>query len=411
MPSLTVVDRANQPAVPDLAAFPAVRPAGLYVHVPFCFHKCHYCDFYSITRQSPQRMERFVDLVLAEADLWHQSPLELRPDTVFFGGGTPSLLPADAMARLLAGLAERFDLSAVREWTVEVNPATADRSYFRTMRAMGVDRVSLGAQSFDQSELAMLERHHNPGDVAQALQWAREAGFKRLSVDLIYAIPGQTLESWRRSLEAAVALETEHLSCYGLTYEPNTTLAVRRRLGRVRAAGDDLELAMLCATRRLLSDAGRPAYEISNYAIPGRESLHNLGYWSGESYLGLGPSAASHIDGRRFRNQPHLGRWEEAVSAGRLPVIEFEHLSPRQRAGELAMLNLRLERGIDFADFARRTGLDAQEVFSDQIQRLVAVGLLCLTESSLRLADNALSVADGVAGEFLQVSLDENGRC
>lgn len=402
MALLTVLDRRSEHELLDRAALPAIQPAGLYVHVPFCFHKCHYCDFYSITRQTHQRMARFVDLLLAEASLWRDSPLALRPQTLFFGGGTPSLLPRDEMARLIEGLHQRFDLCAVREWTVEVNPATADLEYLRMMRSRGVDRLSFGAQSFEPSELRTLERHHDSADVARAVSLAREAGFERLSLDLIYAIPGQSIQSWRGSLVQALALSTEHLSCYGLTYEPNTPLAVRRRLGRVSPAPEDLELEMFREARRLLAEAGRPAYEVSNYAIPGRESLHNLGYWRGESYLGLGPAAASHLQGRRFRNQPHLGRWEQAVQAGRMPVIEYEHLTQRQRAGELAMLNLRLARGIERADFIARTGVDARELFSDAISRLTAAGLLQEQEDGrIQLTDKGWNVADGVAAELL----------
>src|SRR4051812_35920168 len=198
----------------------AVVP-GLYVHVPFCFHKCHYCDFYSITRQTPERMTRFVDLMLREADMWEGA---VRPQTVFFGGGTPSLLPIDQMRRLILGLHERFDFSDLNEWTVEVNPATASLEYCAMLHESGVDRLSFGAQSFDRDELKTLERHHDPDDVPRSIELARAAGFQRLNVDLIYAIPGQSIESWSRSLDAAIALNIPHISAYNLTYEPNTPI-------------------------------------------------------------------------------------------------------------------------------------------------------------------------------------------
>jgi oxygen-independent coproporphyrinogen-3 oxidase len=198
----------------------AVTVPGLYVHVPFCFHKCHYCDFYSITRQTPQRMMQFVDRVLHEADHWTEifhppAGLKLRPRTVFFGGGTPSLLPGDVMMRLIDGLKQRFDFSALEEWTIEANPATVNDSYCRALRSAGVDRLSFGAQSFSPSELNVLERHHHPADVPRSIEMARLAGFTRLNVDLIYGIPGQDAGSWARSLESAMDLKTEHLSCYG----------------------------------------------------------------------------------------------------------------------------------------------------------------------------------------------------
>lgn len=331
-----------------------------------------------------------------------RSSRSIRPRTVFFGGGTPSLLPLADMQRLLVGLSVRFDLSAVEEWTVEVNPATADLEYCRMLRAAGVDRLSFGAQSFDPADLAVLERHHEPGDVHRSIALAREAGFNRLNVDLIYAVPGQALESWHRSLQAALALQTPHLSCYGLTYEPNTPLAVRRRLGQFRASEESLELQMFHQTRATLAAAGRPPYEISNFALPGEECRHNLVYWTGGNYLGLGPAAASHVDGWRWRNRPHLGEWERAIATGVLPACEIENLSPRHRQGELAMLMLRLSAGLSFAAFTDRTGQDAREIFVDCIDRLVSHRLLNADETSLRLTDRGLEVADAVAAEFLE---------
>lgn len=394
-----------EPSSPlSIGSLPPGRVDALYVHVPFCAHKCHYCDFYSITRQPIERMERFVDLVLAEARLWTQgaSPaLVIRPRTIFFGGGTPSLLPLEPMRRLLAGIAELFDLSQVNEWTVEVNPATASDEYCRMLRESGPDRLSFGAQSFDPAELAVLERHHDPLDVGRSIAAARAAGFTRLNLDLIYAVPGQTIESWQRSLEAALELEPPHLSCYGLTYEPNTPLAVRKRMGRVSAVEESLELAMMHLTRRRLADAGRPAYEISNFAIPGEECRHNLLYWTGGNYIGLGPAAASHVEGWRWRNRPHLGEWERALADRQLPAIEAETLTPAARHGELAMLMLRLSRGLNFSDFADRTGRDARKLFAEPIERLVPNGLLSIDQTALRLTDRGLEVADAVAAEFL----------
>ena len=398
MPTLVPLTTPRTPRLRPVD-LPAGGVAGLYVHVPFCFHKCHYCDFYSITRQTPGRMAAFVDRVLAEADLWGER--DARPRTVFFGGGTPSLLPLDQMRRLIVGLRGRFDLSAVEEWTVEVNPATADGEYLAMLRAAGVDRLSLGAQSFDRDDLKRLERHHDPDDVPRSLALARAAGFSRLSLDLIYAVPGQSLDSWARTLETALSLGTSHLSCYGLTYEPNTPLAVLRRLGRVKAATDDLELSMLRHARARLAAAGLPAYEVSNYAAPGQESLHNLSYWTGDNYLSLGPSGASHFAGARWKNAPHLGDWERAVDAGDLPAVEVERLDPARRAGELAMLRLRLTAGIDLADFSARTGYEVVERFAPQIDQLTRAGLLELTPTHLRLTETALPVTDAVAAEFL----------
>jgi oxygen-independent coproporphyrinogen-3 oxidase len=400
--------RMAQPALTEplglnISALPSAPIEGLYVHVPFCVHKCHYCDFYSITRQPEGRMDRFVDLILAEAGQWQQSrPGQLlRPRTVFFGGGTPSLLPVESMDRLLHGLKERFDLSGAEEWTVEVNPATADREYCRMLRRHGVNRLSFGAQSFRTSELATLERHHDPADVPRSIGLAREASFTRLNVDLIYAVPGQTLESWSESLEEAISLRTPHLSCYALTYEPNTPMAVKKRLGVIRPVDESLELRMMDHTRQRLIEGGMPPYEISNHALPGEECRHNLVYWTGGNYLGLGPSAASHIEGWRWRNRPHLGEWEQAIAAHRLPATDVEHLSQPRRAGELAMLMLRLSRGLNFATFSARTGLDAKFLYRKQLERLGRLRLIHIDSDSIRLTHSGVHVADAISAEFL----------
>jgi oxygen-independent coproporphyrinogen-3 oxidase len=386
-----------------LPPLPAVPVPALYVHVPFCFHKCHYCDFYSITRQTPERMERFVDRILAEADFWTDARRDptIQPATIFFGGGTPSLLPAAAMQRLIVGLRKRFNLSKTTEWTVEINPATADGEYCQMLREQGVDRLSFGAQSFRPGELALLERHHDPADVPRSLEIARSAGFKRLNLDLIFALPNQTLPDWSHSLESAIALETTHLSCYALTYEPNTAMAVRLRLGQFTAAAETTELEMLHHTRDRLRSLGMTPYEVSNFAAPGQECRHNLNYWTGGDYLALGPSGASHVQGVRWKNRPHLGEWENAIDAGDLPAVDVESLTPRQRAGELAMLMLRLENGLNFSDFTARLGIDARELFVEQINKLLRLKMLEISPSALRLTPTGLNVADAVAAEFL----------
>jgi oxygen-independent coproporphyrinogen-3 oxidase len=391
----------NVPVRLDAAALPATQVQSLYVHIPFCFHKCHYCDFYSITHQSPERMNRFVDLLLREAETWTQPPVTVRPKTIFFGGGTPTLLPIDAMSRLVAGLRERFDFSDVDEWTIEANPATVTLEYCQMLRAAGVDRLSFGAQSFDPRELKTLERHHDPDDVPRSIAIARQAGFSRLNVDLIFAIPGQALSSWSDSLECAIALNTPHVSAYGLTFEPNTPIAVKKRLGIMKQAEESLELEMLRHTRARLAEVGRPPYEVSNFAEPGEECRHNLVYWTGGNYIGLGPSAASHVQGWRWRNRPHLGEWERAVESATIPTIDVETLSPLRRAGELAMLLLRLTRGLNFADFAARTGFDARALWSDHIDQFTKTGLLDCDDRGFRLSERGLAVADALAAEFV----------
>jgi oxygen-independent coproporphyrinogen-3 oxidase len=397
------VPQASQPEELrlDPAALPTAVIDGLYVHVPFCFHKCHYCDFYSITRQSAERMRKYVDLALSEARRWADRALKIEPKTVFFGGGTPSLLPLEEMRRLIGGLREIFDCSAVNEWTIECNPATVSAEFLQMLWESGVDRLSFGAQSFDRTELATLERHHEPEDVKKSIELARAAGFERLNVDLIFAIPGQDLSSWALSLEEAIALGTEHVSCYGLTYEHNTPMAVKKRLGTIRAVEDEIELEMLHHTRRRLNEAGFRAYEISNYAKVGEECRHNLMYWNGGNYLGLGPAAASHVQGHRWRNRPHLGEWESAVQAEQLPAMDVEHLTSSQRASELIMLQLRLSAGVDLAAVERLSGVDPRREHEATLQRLAKLKLIILGDDHFHLTERGIEVADSIAGQFI----------
>ena len=393
---------ANDRAKLSPANVPRQPVDALYVHIPFCFHKCHYCDFYSITRQGEDRMKRFTALLLREAEFWTRtnSP-PLKPKTVFFGGGTPTLLPIELMRKLIAGLRQRIDFSDVNEFTCEANPATVSLEYCQMLREAGVDRMSFGAQSFDRTQLATLERHHDPDDVPASVELARRAGFERLNIDLIYAIPGQDLASWRRSLDDALKLNLNHLSCYGLTYEPNTPIAVKKRLGMMVPTRDELELEMLWYARNSLTEVRLPPYEISNYSAPGEECRHNLHYWLGGSYMGLGPSAASHVHGTRFKNRPHLGEWETAIEADELPATDVETLSSAQRAGELAMLTLRLTRGLNFDAFAARTGHDARSLFAPQIEQLARARLLLVDDQRVALSDAGINVADAIAAEFV----------
>jgi len=397
------------PADPlDPSALPPAHVPALYIHVPFCAHKCLYCDFYSLPAQPPQRLQRYVDLLLAEANLHARNsprPL-LRPETVFIGGGTPTLLPLNSMRNLLRGLRQTFDLSLVNEWTIEANPATVTPDYCAMLADQRITRLSFGAQSFRTQDLAFLDRLHNPRDVAESIQIARAAGFTRLNLDLIYAIPDQDLAAWTSSLQAAVALDVQHISCYGLTYETGTPLSLRKQQGTIRPATDELELQMLHHARRCLAAAGYEPYEISNYARPGEQCRHNLLYWNGGNYLGLGPAAASHLDGLRWRNRPDLTQWEHAIHEGTLPATDVEQLSPPRRAGELAMLQLRLAAGVSFSRFAAQTGFDPRSLYSNVLDRLANIGLINLDQQGFRLTDRGIDLADAVAAEFLQTAPD-----
>ena len=362
--------------------------------MPFCFHKCHYCDFYSIADRdgaSGDKQPPFVDGLIAELDAWAKRDA-LRPRTLFVGGGTPTLLRVELWQRLLDALQSRGVLRDVTEFTVEANPETLTPGLAGVLRAGGVNRLSIGAQSFQPRLLRALERWHDVASVDRAVAIARDAGIEDVNLDLIFGIPGETLDDWRADLDAALALNPVHLSCYGLTYEPNTTLGVKLRLGRVSAVGEDLELAMYEHTMDRLAGAGFEHYETSNWAPPGRRCAHNLAYWHRENCLGLGPSAASHHAGRRWKNEPHLGRYLRGVPHP--PTVDDEVLTPAQQRDERLMLGLRLRDGLGLDAIADLAPPGSPR--ADAIARMTDLGYLECTAEHLRLTRRGLPVADGV---------------
>lgn len=370
---------------------------GLYAHVPFCFHKCHYCDFYSIVDREdrqPAYLERIAS-ELAAASEFCATPLE----TVFVGGGTPTFLRPDLLARLLELIRTRTPLAEDAEWTVEANPETVTDAIARTLVAGGVNRTSLGAQSFDPRHLATLERWHDPASVPRAVSRLRAAGVRRVSLDLIFGIPGATLDDWKLDLERALALEPDHLSCYGLTYEPNTALRRRLELGRIEPCDEELEAEMYEWTIDRLARAGYEQYEISNFARPGERCRHNLLYWTNADWWAVGPSASGHLGGVRFRNVPRLSEW--LAGSGLSPVVDVEHVDEETRSGERLMVGLRLRDGMDRRELEECLAGDAGPRRRAAIERGVANALLKRVDGRLRLTRAGLLLADAVLAELL----------
>ncbi len=368
----------------------------MYVHVPFCFHKCHYCDFYSIVDDRDRQgafARRLADELRALAPGKGASLA-----TVFVGGGTPTLLAAEHWARVLEALHDAFDLAADAEFTVEANPETVSPGILETLRSGRVNRLSIGCQSFNERHLKTLERWHDPASVVRAVELARDAGITNINLDLIFGIPGQTLDEWRADLDAALALQPTHLSCYGLTYEPNTAMTAKLGLGRIMQADEDLEAAMYQHTIDRLASAGFEHYEISNFALPGRRCRHNLAYWLNHDWLAAGPSASGHVQGLRWKNQPHLGRYlAHHLPGAPIDVDSVERLDADSHVGEQLMLRLRLIEGaaLDWLEpLLSRKRLDT-------VERLVGGGLLERTTTHLRLTRRGLFVADSVIAELL----------
>jgi len=315
----------------------------LYIHIPFCPNICPYCAFYKETA-GRDRVELFIEALLLEAQ-FHAS--ELLPKTIFFGGGTPSALSFSQMERLLDGLHHTLNLSAIEEWTIEMNPATVSSDKAKLLYEAGVNRISMGVQSWDDAVLKTLGRMHSSQKGEESFYLLREAGFRNISIDLIFGIPYQSLNSWRNTLEKTVLLAPEHLSAYGLTYEEGTDFFRQRSRG-VMKENNDLEAEQFELADAILESSGYEHYEISNYAKNHHESKHNLAYWLGSDYLGLGPSAFSTVRGERWRNIAETGLYSSSTIEGKTARDFEEKLSLSLLASERAAFGLRTNQGLDF---------------------------------------------------------------
>ncbi len=359
----------------------------LYIHIPFCPNICPYCAFYKESA-GRERVETFLDALLRETEVWSQ---QLRPRTIFFGGGTPSALSVPQFEKLLGGLRSRLDLSLLEEWTIEMNPATVAADKASLLREAGINRVSMGVQSWDDDVLKSLGRTHDADKAEESFRILRRAGFENLSIDLIFGVPGQSLASWRSSLERSLSFAPEHLSAYGLTYEEDTEFF--RKLGRGEMAPDEgLEADQFELTAELLGNAGYLQYEVSNYALPGRESLHNSAYWAGRDYLGLGPSAFSTVGPRRWRNIRETGVYSETTLAGKTAVDFEEPVDESLKARERAAFGMRTLRGLSLND---------SQPWIAELRNLERDGLVLLSNGSWMLTPRGRLLADTVAETFI----------
>ncbi len=378
-------------------------PRSLYVHVPFCVVKCGYCDFNSYVVEDHEAHDRFLDALAAElAQRW---PRGERPISVFVGGGTPSLLSVDRLRRLFAIISERVDLDACPEVSMEANPESFTEDKARAARDGGARRLSIGAQTFHAHHLQALDRAHDAAGVERAFGAARAAGFENVSVDLMFGIPGETLDEWRSDLERALQLGTDHLSCYNLTFEPGTRFERDRRQGRVAPNPQEHDRAMFEHTRARLAQAGFEAYEVSNFAGRGGPCRHNDHYWLQGDYVGVGPGASSHRAGVRATNLKALDVWADAALAGLPCAGSAETLRPLQRAAEALWLGVRRTDGVDAAEVEARIGVPVMEQFAPIFARQQASGLVALEGSRVRLVGEGLLLADQVGGDYLEVAI------
>jgi len=374
--------------------FPAPRSA--YIHVPFCVHRCGYCNF-SVVAGREDLVEPYFEALNLELALLGQ-PQEV--DTLYWGGGTPTFLTPHQLHQLCELVLRWHPLAADYEWTVEANPGDLDQERLAVLAGFGVNRLSLGAQSFRAEKLKLLERDHQAADIRRAVELARQAGM-RVSLDLIFAAPGETLEQWRADLEQAIALGPEHVSTYGLTFEQGTTFWNRLQKQELATAPEELEREMYLTAIDRLAEAGFRHYEVSNFARPGHHSRHNEVYWSGEGYFAAGPGAARYVNGIRETNHRSTSAYLKRMVQGESAVEEREELNHEQRAREQLIFGLRRLAGVSRQKFYARTGLSIDSLAETQIAQFVALGLLADDGQQIRLTREGLLVSDSIWPELL----------
>ena len=386
--------------------------AGLYVHVPFCSAICPYCDF-AVARGGVADRERFVEALVEEIDRpgvggrergWigeAESLGTVRFDTVYFGGGTPSALSLEQLGRIRRRLVTRFEVDPEAEWTVEVNPEDASPESLAGWRDLGFDRISLGLQALDDRALRFLGRRHDAAEARASVGRAREAGFRSVSVDLIYSLPGFDADWWLRTLDEVAALGPDHLSCYELTIHDGTPFGRRRDAGRLRESGEDERAANFVATHRRLGGLGYEGYEVSNFArTEADRSRHNRKYWRHVPYLGLGPSAHSFDGRRRWWNLARWQRWSDAIEGRTLTVSEVERLTDGDLLLEAVMMGFRQRSGVDCAALEERFGFDPAAGNAPQIEAWERAGWLRITGRRLQPTLEGMARADRLAAEW-----------
>jgi len=362
--------------------------AGLYIHFPFCLKKCSYCDFYSIEKQD-ELVPQFIDALHKEIGLYSATRREdASIGTIYLGGGTPSLLPEEEIAAVLDAVALSFPVRPDPEITIETNPGTLSLNKLTFYREIGINRISIGMQSIHEDELELLGRVHNSVEGIDAIRMARKAGFDNINTDLIYGLPGQILTKWQETLEKIITLSPDHISAYTLTWDNETRMGEQIRSGILPYPDEDVITDMYLATSEFLTRHGFEHYEISNFAKPGFRCRHNEGYWTGEPYFGLGPSAHSYLDNKRFWNVPDVHEYIEFLSENRAPLSGEETLDPDQQALERLALGLRTREGVSLSKLSNKQLI---------IRELVQSGFATEQNGRLSLSSRGFLLADEIA--------------
>jgi oxygen-independent coproporphyrinogen-3 oxidase len=387
---------------------------GLYIHIPFCRLKCTYCDFnayagmrslyepYSLAVISQiSNFRSHIANLAAPTSGFRPLLSELSAETIYFGGGTPSLLPLSLLAKILSACRQSLKVAADAEISLEANPGTVDAAYLQGLRALGVNRLSLGVQSAHQTELDFFKRGHSFADAVESVRLARAAGLQHLNVDLMYGIPQQTMAMWQETVERTLQLAPDHVSMYCLTVEERTTLALWVRRGKTLLPDDDLAADMVQWADERLAAEGLSRYEVSNWARPGQSCRHNLVYWHNEPYLGFGAGAHSSFGGRRFWNVDHPREFIQSIQAGQSAMAGSEVIGRELEMGETMMLGLRLVEGVSLAHFESRFGVSLTDIYTEELKELGRQELIEVDEVGVRLTRRGWLLGDRVFSAFL----------
>jgi oxygen-independent coproporphyrinogen-3 oxidase len=393
---------ARSQAALSVARRQAGRALSIYVHIPFCIQKCGYCDFNAYLYREDTA---HAYLSALRQEIMHTAagrPWQAyRVPSIYFGGGTPSTLTAADLTSVLEVIRRGFAVQADAEITVEADPGTIDLAGLEALRAGGFNRLSIGIQAFNDRLLRALDRLHSAADARRVLVWARRAGFMDVNLDLMFGLPGQALADWEASLEEAIAFAPTHVSVYGLTIEQRTPFARRQQRGQLVLPDEEAQAAMFEGADRLLTAAGYVHYEISNYALPGWRSHHNLHYWRHGEYLGFGAGAHAYLDGYRWENERLPGRYIRAIAEGGGAAGAPECIDGERRLHEGLMVGLRLLEGIDLKAFRRDYGVSLESIYAEPVAELTRMGYMQLANGRLKLTDRGRLVADAVLGCLL----------
>lgn len=380
--------------------------AGIYAHIPFCMRKCEYCDFYSIVVNNPDQFNRVVDSYLSaiyrEARYYRSWAAEYEFNSLFLGGGTPTLVPAPRLAELVTFLKREYQLPPDAEITIEANPKTVSPESLEVLRDSGVGRISLGAQAFQDSILQRLGRTHSVTDVKESVAALKEAGFTNYNLDLMFGLPGQTMAMWKESLDVAISLEPTHLSCYSLIIEENTPFHHLYTNGILDLPGEDMEREMLEYAAAFLDRQGYRHYEVSNFCLPGYESQHNLHYWKNRPYVGLGCSASGRVGNTRYTNVANINDYIATWQKDQPSLALNETIDMDLAMDETLICGLRLIEGVSDTEFSARFGHSLGDIYHEQIKGLEARGLVTYQAGQLKLTREGLFLGNLVFAEFLR---------